>query len=286
MLLSSNCSVILADLALRPEASSLVSQYSEERTSQRPQAIFQKTDVTSWDQLEALFRQANEKFQGVDIVCPGAGIFEPKFSNFWYPPGAGSKEAADKLEDSRYKTLDINLTHPIRCTQTAISHFLSRFPPGSDLPEGRKSRGVVVHISSVAAQAAPLFCPLYSASKAGLSHFVRAFDTLEPHLGIRVVAVAPGIIKTPMWTEDSDKSKMFVESADEWVTPEEVAEVMLDCVQSSDKPGGTIWEVGKSVRKVEVLNDPGPSGRGIKVGKIGLGYEDVFGLLQGKGWGK
>ena len=149
-------------------------------------------------QLELLFELANIKFQGVDIVCPGAGIFEPKFSNFWYPPGADNKDSADKVEDSRYKTLDINLTHPIRCTQLAISHFLSRFPSGSDLPEGRTSRGVVLHVSSVAAQGAALSAPLYCASKAGLSHFVRAFETLEPRLGIRIVAVAPGMTKTPI----------------------------------------------------------------------------------------
>ena len=206
LLLSANCSVIIADLSLRPEASMLVSQFAEDRTPQRPQAIFQKTDVLSWTQLDALFRLAETKFHGADIVCPGAGIFEPTFSNFWNPPSV-HKPDVDPIGNSRYKTLDVNLTHPIRCTQLAISHFLSRYPPGTKPPND--SRGVIVHVSFVAAQVASLIAPLYHASKAAISHFVRTLRPLEERYGIRVLAVAPGVIETPLWTEHPDKLKLI-----------------------------------------------------------------------------
>ncbi|KAI9884600.1 MAG: hypothetical protein M1823_003620 [Watsoniomyces obsoletus] len=280
-LLSENCSVIIADLSLRPEASELVSQYADKRTADRPQALFQQTDVTSWKQLSALFMTASQEFGGADI----AGVFEPPFSNFWAPP---SEKDAEAMDESRYKTLDINLAHPIRCTQLAIAHFLARYPADSPLPPGLHSRGVVIHVSSAAAQEAALNVPLYDASKAGLSHFVRALGALEPRLGIRVNAVAPGLIKTPLWTDHPEKLKLVDETVNEWVMPEEVARAMLDCVQSVDENvGGTIWEVGRNrTRKVEVFHDPGPSSPEFSSAGIRSAYEDVFQTLKKPGWGK
>jgi NADP-dependent 3-hydroxy acid dehydrogenase YdfG len=40
-------------------------------------AIFQKTDVTDWPQLERMFEVAEKEFNEIDIVCPGAGVYEP-----------------------------------------------------------------------------------------------------------------------------------------------------------------------------------------------------------------
>jgi 3-hydroxybutyrate dehydrogenase len=77
LLLQKQCNVIFADLALRPEAKDLVSQYSSKSVFDCPRAVFQKTDVTNWSQLDQTFRIAREEFNGADIVCPGAGIFEP-----------------------------------------------------------------------------------------------------------------------------------------------------------------------------------------------------------------
>jgi NAD(P)-dependent dehydrogenase (short-subunit alcohol dehydrogenase family) len=112
---------VFADLALRPEAESLINRFSEK-------AIFVVTDVTSWIALQALFDRAVRKFGQVDVVCPGAGLFEPSFSNFWSPPGTESSR--DRSDGDRYKTVDVNFTHPVRLTQMAISHFLSQNPRG------------------------------------------------------------------------------------------------------------------------------------------------------------
>ncbi|KAB8304233.1 hypothetical protein EYC80_003651 [Monilinia laxa] len=228
LLLSKGCNVIIADLALRPEAQQLVSKYSG--SSDGARAVFQQTDVTEWAQLDRMFEVAIEQFGGADIVCPGAGIYEPPFSNFWIPPN--TPPSADKLSESRYKVLDINITHPIRATQMAIEHFMKR-----------KKNGVVIHIS----------------------RFVRSLAQLEfptPDIPkVRISAVAPGLIKTPLWTENPEKMVFLAEDDPNdtvWVTPEFVAEAMLELVESEKYLGGTILEVGKVVRKVEAFNDPGP----------------------------
>ncbi|KAI9843293.1 MAG: hypothetical protein M1837_006508 [Sclerophora amabilis] len=283
LLLSKGCNVIFADLSLRPEAADVVSAYSTS-SDHKARAIFQQTDVTDWGQLSSLFALATSEFGGANIVCPGAGVYEPPMSSFWLPPES-SPLSKDDPSQSRYKTLDINLTHPIRCTQLAIAHFLAR-PLRTAGVNRVLSRGTVVHISSIAAQVSPLFVPIYNASKAGLSHFVRSLAPLEKQIGIRVNGVAPGLIKTPLWTEHPEKLKMINDDFDDWVSPEEVAEVMLNCVVQEENVGGTILEIGKGqVRRVEVFGDRGPQGAGIDLPKASICDDDVWKLLGTSGWG-
>ena len=72
LLLENGCNVLIADLALRPEAQAVVDTYTKS-----PRAVFQKTDVIDWRQLERSFEVAEKEFGEIDIVCPGAGVYEP-----------------------------------------------------------------------------------------------------------------------------------------------------------------------------------------------------------------
>ena len=133
---------------------------------------------------------------------------------------------------------------------------------------------------------------------------------LDKELSVRVTAVAPGVIKTPLWMDNPDKLRLMTEK-DEWVTPEFVAEVMTDLIEknemeiqaplssaglnSGDERGGTrtvtvegglILEVSKGkVRKVDQFMDPGPSGEGNTVGNIGMADEEILARMKKGGWG-
>lgn len=295
LLLEGGANVLFADLELRPEAQKLADEYSQGN----PRAVFKKTDVTSWTDLEAMFTTATDEFGGIDIVCPGAGVYEPPFSNFWYPPGC--PPSIDSPQGNHYKMLDINITHPVRTTQMAISHFLSASPPSS--PTNPKT---IVHITSIAAEGAQLATPLYHTSKYAIVGFVRCLAELEDACGIRVAAVAPGLVKTPLWLDNPHKLRMVEEDKDEWVTPEQVALTMLSVVQdemigtgpagsvdmeSSDMKiaikGGIILEVtSREVREVPLFNNTGPTGKpGAVVSKREVLREETVGLLK-PGWGK
>ncbi|MCJ1232790.1 sedoheptulose-7-phosphate:D-glyceraldehyde-3- phosphate transaldolase [Varicellaria rhodocarpa] len=318
LLLSKGCNVLFADLALRPEAQELVSKHSD---SSQPsaRAIFQETDVRDWAQLERMFDIANKEFGGAHIVCPGAGVFEPAFSNFWHPPG--HPPSRDPPWSSHYASLEINLTHPIRVTQLAISHFLNPAPSSHLSVVSPQNPRAIIHVSSVAGQATLFIAPIYVAAKHGVSGFVRSLATLDQALGIRVTAVAPGVVKTPLWTDNADKMA-YLKETDEWVTPDFVAEVMVDLLEKDEvevlasppvlggtttaavEPGnkslnngnekiatrtvkvegGMVLEVGRHVRKVETLMDPGPSGQGHSVSNINLITEGVLRDLK-SGWG-
>ncbi|OJJ48403.1 hypothetical protein ASPZODRAFT_62637 [Penicilliopsis zonata CBS 506.65] len=263
LLLENGCNVLIADLGLRPEAQAVVDKYS----SGLPRAIFQQTDVIEWPQLEKMFEVAEQEFGEVDIVCPGAGIYEPHWSNFWRPPG--TPQSKDPRAGGRYAVLDINLTHPIRTTQLAISHFLAR--------NKSKTPKHIVHVSSIAGQTPAFNTPMYVATKHAINGLVRALSNLDKECGIRVTAVAPGLIKTPLWTEHPEKMCVVDESKDMWVSPDEVAEVMLALIEQTEVSeiigdrsgkgqlfpiqGGTILEVSKTVRPVEAFHDPGPFNR-------------------------
>lgn len=76
---------------------------------------------------------------------------------------------------------------------------------------------------------------------------------------------------------------MIDENADEWVTPEEVAQVMVDLIEKEENVGGTILEVGKGkVRRVEAINDPGPEGSGHTVSNSESEEKEIWGRLGGR----
>ncbi|ORY68228.1 uncharacterized protein BCR38DRAFT_521334 [Pseudomassariella vexata] len=284
LLLSRNCNVVLVDLSLRPEAQAVIDSYSDH--GKTPRAIFVKTDVSSWPALGHMFDATIADFGTFDIVCPGAGVYEPDWSSFWHPPGSpGSKDA---LDAGHYALLDINLTHPIRATQLAISHWLHPKTAQAKVSPSNPKR--VIHISSIAAQVPNLNAPLYGASKSAISGLVRCLAPLEESDGIRVNAVAPGLIKTPLWTDNPDKLRYVDQQRDAWATPEEVAEAMLRCVEEVELVGGTVLEVGhEHTRRVLVTGDPGPDenpGKGLVAHKAHEGREVVKALLGNNNvWG-
>lgn len=212
----------------------------------------------------------------------------PHWSNFWHPPGSAAAKDQVLGTDGigHYATLDINVTHPIRTTQLAISRWLNP-------SEGNKTGKVsptnpkrVVHISSIAGQMPSFVTPIYAASKHAISGFIRSLAPLEDTLGIRVNGVAPGIIKTPLWTDHPEKISLFDDAKDAWVEPEEVAEAMLRCVEDEEAKGGWVLEVTKGMsRNVTATDTPGPQGPGGGVSNFATNVAEVFSWLGTDGWG-
>lgn len=158
-----------------------------------------------------------------------------------------------------------------------------------------------------------MLAPLYNASKHGLSGFVRTLAPLDnPTHRVRVTAVAPGVIDTPLWRDNPEKLRLVDDSkegGDEWVSAEEVADVMgslvdgreeVEIVSSTERrsdsreglrkvkvEGGLILEVSKSrVRKVEQFNDEGPKGAGNTASRMGVADKEILEMLASGEWGK
>lgn len=184
---------------------------------------------------------------------------QPKTS-FW------ALKSSTDAQSSSFKVLEINLHHPIRCTQLAL-----------DYATRQNSRCSVIMISSAAAQQPGTAIPLYAASKAGINNFVKSMAPMEPFKGVRVVAVAPGSVLTPFWA-----SREGWVGEGEWIPMEEVVSAMLAMISQPEYPGGTVLEITRgSTRKIELVNDPGPvSGTGATITNVALPRAEMIGLLS------
>jgi len=230
-----------------------------------------------------MFDAALVEFGQVDILCAGAGIYEPPISNFWFPPG--TKQSKDNRYGDRYLTMDINTTHPIRATQLAISHFLNP-PEGQEKVSPQNPKRVVI-CGSIAGQLHGLSTPLYFASKHAISGFVRSLGDLDGTLGVKVAAVAPGLVRTPLITEHPEKARLADFEKDDYITPDEVAQALLRLCVDDEIKGGTMLEVAAhgQTRRVEAFNDPGPQGTGHTVSNWKVLVDEVYDVLGEKGWG-
>ncbi|PHH90818.1 hypothetical protein CDD83_2572 [Cordyceps sp. RAO-2017] len=251
LLLQRGCSVMIGDLQLQPEAEELLKQYPYPSQDGKPSALFRRTDVVSWPQLSALWRAALEAFPTVDILVPGAGLFDPPCSSFWAPPktetnpDTTSRDPAD-ADPGHYTVFDVNLVSPIRMSQLAIGHWTKT-----------KQEGCLVHIGSVAGYTAEASAPLYYASKHGLHGFVRALGKLKGSLGIRVGAVAPAAVKTAIWDKDSARADTVLANCS-WVPVEKIAEAMFEIAVNEEYGDGTVLEVTvRGPRVVDPFNGQG-----------------------------
>jgi NAD(P)-dependent dehydrogenase (short-subunit alcohol dehydrogenase family) len=154
------------------------------------------------------------------------------------------------------------------------------------IPRGKKSAtesneviGVILNVSSLVAQLSHFNQPLYCASKAGVSNFTRLLAMLQPEFGIKVVAVAPGIVDTPLWRADPDKMKMLG-GDDVLITVDELAAKMLLVVESEKYPGGTVLEVLKESTRIVHADSPLPTGPGSTVSHMESVTKDTINLLR------
>ena len=143
-----------------------------------------KANVAEPAEVEALFAEALAGLGGLDVLVNNAGI--------------QSEHPSETLPLEEYRrVLDVNLTGSVLCAQAALRHFLSR--PGG---------GAIVSCSSVhQIIPKPGYLP-YSVSKGGLGNMTRTLALEYADRGIRVNAVAPGAIVTPInkaWIDDPER---------------------------------------------------------------------------------
>lgn len=97
------------------------------------------------------------------------------------------------VEDIR-KQVDVNLTGPMIITQMIIKNMI------------RARSGNIIHLGSVSAHRFFRGHSIYSATKAGLEGFVQAMASEVAKRGIRVNAILPGPVMTPMLEKSMNES--------------------------------------------------------------------------------
>lgn len=184
----------MADLKLRPEAEEVLLKYASTEAGE-PSAIFQQVDLADWGQINSLWKAALEKFPQINIVCNGAGIYEPPESCFWNPPGISPlSQDSEDAKPGQYRSFAVNTAAPIRIAQIAIDYWL----------QNRHIQGNIIWVASLGAYVHGLHVPIYLASKAAIVSFVRSVAVLNKHFGIRNTAICPGRIHVSEPSQPAD----------------------------------------------------------------------------------
>ncbi|KAL4811320.1 NAD(P)-binding protein [Aspergillus unguis] len=237
ILLQKGCSVVMADLALRPEAEqTLQAATAVTGVNGKPSAIFQPTDVSDWSQLQTLFDKGIETYGKVNIVVNGAGIYEPPSSNFWGVPGV-YPEAKDKVDCNPgvFQTFSVNTMGPLRLSQIAINYWF--YHPDEQM----NFDGNLVFISSVCGYFHLFQAPMYCSSKAAINSFVKCVAPLRKMFGIRTAAVCPGPSRTPLYDADYCKAQLLPD--DIALSAEQAAEEAYKVMTGSEFGDGNVVEV-------------------------------------------
>ena len=191
--------VIVNDVTVE-RAQETVEAIATRAESPRGRAI--AADVADSGQVRRMFAEVDREFGALDILVNNAGIAET---------GTGDRERITRKAEARvaemmsgqpitthwdvtqemsdeawHRMIGVHLNGTFFCTREALRLMT------------RRERGAIINMSSVAALMGLDATPHYSAAKGGILAFTRALAREVASRGIRVNAICPGYIDTPM----------------------------------------------------------------------------------------
>ncbi|MDU5229594.1 MAG: 3-oxoacyl-ACP reductase FabG [Anaerococcus sp.] len=174
----------------------------EELRETNPNVIAIKANVSDESEVENMFSIAEKNFGHVDILINNAGI-----SHF------------SLIQDIDFGTwkdvINTNLNSVFLNSKRAIPNMIS------------KQYGVIINMSSIWGEIGASMETLYSASKGAINTFTKAMAKELAPSGIRVNAIAPGIVDTDMMRNDFSESELLdlkkEVDTNRFAKPEEIA---------------------------------------------------------------
>ncbi len=160
------------------------------------------TDVTSQASTAALIAAAVDLHGGIDVVVANAGIY------------IGGEFAGGDLCGFLH-LIDTNVGGVVRTVYAALEHML---PAGT---------GDIVITSSISGHQAIYWEPVYSASKHAVQGLAHALRRQLVGSGIRVGAVAPGMVLNDLWNVSGDEEVAAGVAAGAGLRSEDVADAVL-----------------------------------------------------------
>jgi len=193
---SEGAQVVIADLDQKKSDDAA----EQVKSAGAPGAIGVACDVSNEEAVEAAVTQTLEKFGHLDVVVNNAGlmIFKP---------------IAEQTGDDFLKILNVDLLGAFYFTKQAFRKM--------------KSGGAIVNVSSVHAVETEPLVSSYAAAKAALLSLTRSAALEGKPLGIRINAILPGAVDTPMlWNNPNVKAGEEKINRAEVGSPEDIAAVI------------------------------------------------------------
>lgn len=138
-------------------------------------ALFQRTDVSDQEQVGALVAAAVEKFGGLDIMVNNAGVSGTMHRRFF----------EDDLADFD-RIMRVNVLGVMAGTRDAARHMAAN------------GGGSIINMTSIGGIQAGGGVMIYRASKAAVIQFTKSAAIELAYYEVRVNAIAPGNIPTPL----------------------------------------------------------------------------------------
>ncbi|HCV00254.1 MAG: short chain dehydrogenase [Dehalococcoidia bacterium] len=187
--------------------------------AQGGQASFFEGDVSTPSGVRSLFAAVEAAYGGIDIVHNNAGIMTGDTPGW---PEVGLEKI--KL------VISVNVAGVMMGTGAAIQALRKR------------GGGAIVNTASVAALGPMPNDPMYAASKAAVVNFTESCAVLAESENIRVNAVLPGMVDTPIIgkTGDGVNPAAWLRpaiAATTFLQPEEIADVVLGLIRDDSKAG-------------------------------------------------
>ena len=193
-----------------------------------------QADVADSGQVKAMFAEVEREMGSLDVLVNNAGIAGTSAAErerllqksdariMEMVSGQGVVTHWDITQDMTDETwsrmIGVHLNGTFFCTREALRLM------------SRQNRGAIVNMSSVAGLMGLENVPHYSAAKAGILGFTRAVAREVGSRNIRVNAICPGFIDTPMTQQMSPLMRQAVTMRTplgRWAEPEEVAKTAL-----------------------------------------------------------
>jgi 3-oxoacyl-[acyl-carrier protein] reductase len=137
------------------------------------EGFFVKLDVTNREQAKQMAKITLEKYGKIDILINNAGIVQDAF-------------LSKMTEEQWDKVIDVNLKGVFNCSQAVVEVMM------------KQGNGVIINTSSIVGLNGNVGQVNYAATKAGLIGMTKTLAKELGKKGIRINAVAPGFISTPM----------------------------------------------------------------------------------------
>ncbi len=169
-------------------------------------AVGVKADVSRNDELDQIFDKARERFGTLDVVLINAGVFK-------------SASLSTVTEEYFDEVVSVNFKGALFTAQKALSLL--------------RAGGTLIFTTSMANVLGIPELSVYSATKAAVRSMVRTLAAELAPQGIRVNAISPGPIDTPVWDRigvTKDQLKKRTSSAVPMGRPgkpEEIAEALV-----------------------------------------------------------
>jgi 3-oxoacyl-[acyl-carrier protein] reductase len=190
-------------------------------------------DVSDSAQVRAMFEEVAREIGRLDILVNNAGIGRTGSGDGDRLREISEKRVAESIagqitthwditetmtDEAWHRMIGVHLNGTFFCTREALKLM------------SRADRGVIINLSSVAALSGLETVPHYSAAKGGILSFTRAVAREVGSRGIRVNAICPGYIETPMTagvTPLMQKLLVARTPLGRWGQPEEIAATAL-----------------------------------------------------------